>query len=72
MKLSKIQVMSFFFTILYLGLILKNCTTDRDKEQKRCQNANNILQLCLIINQNDSRYCDTQAASALTTCQAAK
>lgn len=64
--------MSYFLTIPYLVLFLTNCTTDRDKEQKRCQNANNILQLCLIINQNDSRYCDTQSASAITTCQAAK
>lgn len=45
-----------------------NCSTEEDKKEKRCQNDRKVLELCLLINQNDSRFCETQSGTVYLNC----
>lgn len=59
--------LKLIFIIAVLSFVL-NCSSEEDKKEKRCQNDRKVLELCLLINQNDSRYCDTQSATVYINC----
>lgn len=59
----------FFASLLSIGF---NCSSEDDKKEKQCQKDRNILQLCLLINQNDARFCDTQSAVLYYNCGTAR
>ncbi len=65
-KKNRINIIPFliFFSLIYLP----NCSAEDEKKEKRCQQARNILQLCLLINERDSRFCESQSAGVYNSC----
>ncbi|TGM60097.1 hypothetical protein [Leptospira meyeri] len=64
MKIIKLILITLF---LYFAL---NCSSDEDKKEKQCEKDRKILQICLLINQNDDRFCETQSGILYYNCGA--
>ncbi|TGL87011.1 hypothetical protein EHQ68_12695 [Leptospira congkakensis] len=65
---QKIRIIIIPISLFLFLMYLTNCSAEDEKKEKRCQQARRILQLCLLINERDSRFCDSQTAGVYNSC----